>query len=51
MTLQTRKLPLFVKSQQAFNNAIKEVKAEGKTDIDSYPEITEEGKYLSYFSP
>ena len=34
----------FVKSQQAFNDAIKELKSEGKADINSYPEIEEEGK-------
>ena len=34
----------FTKSQQAFNDAIKELKSEGKGDIKSYPEIEEEGK-------
>ena len=34
----------FMKSQQAFTDAIKELKSEGKGDVDSYPEIEEEGK-------
>ena len=34
----------FQQSQQAFNDAIKELKAEGKGDVESYPEIEEEGK-------
>ena len=37
----------FLKSQQAFSDAIKELKAEGKADVDSYPEIEEEGTYIS----
>ena len=34
----------YSKSQQAFIDAIKELKSEGKGDIESYPEITETGK-------
>ena len=38
-----KKTTSFTKSQRAFNDAIKELKAEGKGDVDSYPEIIEEG--------
>ena len=42
----------FVKSQKAFVDAIKELKEEGKGDIQSYPEIAEEGTFfLSLSSP
>ena len=34
----------FTKLQQTFNDAIKELKSEGKADIDSYPEIEEDSK-------
>ena len=33
----------FTKSQQAFADALKELKAKGKAEIHSYPEIEEEG--------
>ena len=39
-----KKTSSFIKSQQAFGDAIKEFKAEGKADIDSYPEIEDEGE-------
>ena len=39
-----KKTASFTKSQQAFNDAIKELKSEGKGDVSSYPEIEEEGK-------
>ena len=39
-----KKTASFTKSQQAFNDAIKELKTEGKADVNSYPEIEEEGK-------
>ena len=42
----------FGKSQKAFIDAIKELKEEGKGDIESYPEIEEEGTFIpQYFSP
>ena len=34
----------FQKCQQAFIDALKELKSEGKGDVDSYPEIEEQGK-------
>ena len=36
-------LRYLTKSQQVFSDAIKELKAEGKADVDSYPEIEEQG--------
>ena len=42
-----KKTASFVKSQQAFSDAIKELKAEGKAQVDSYPEILEEGNIIS----
>ena len=39
-----KKTASFQKSQQAFIDAIKELKSEGKGDIEPYPEIEEEGK-------
>ena len=39
-----------LKSQQVFSDAIKELKAEGKADVDSYPEIEEEGTNISLFT-
>ena len=36
----------FKKSKEAFTNALKELKKEGKGDIKSHPEIVEEGKCL-----
>ena len=42
----------FIKSQQAFVDAIKELKEEGLGNIKSYPEIEETGTFVSqYFSP
>ena len=38
-----------MKYQQAFHDAIKELKAEGKADVDSYPEIEDEGMNNSFF--
>ena len=34
----------FKKSKEAFADALKELKQEGKADINSHPEITEDGK-------
>ena len=45
-----KKTASFVKSQQAFNDAIKELKIEGKGEVTNYPEITEEGKTWFYIS-
>ena len=39
-----KKTASFTKFQQAFNDAIKELKREGKAEVESYPEIEEEGK-------
>ena len=39
----TEKGTSFMKSDEAFNLAIKELKSEGKAEVHSYPEITEEG--------
>ena len=39
-----KKTASFQKSQQAFVDAIKELKSEGKGDVESYPEIHEAGK-------
>ena len=36
----------FAKSQQAFQDTIKKLKSEGKGDVDSYPEIEEDGKHF-----
>ena len=36
----------FQKSQKAFNDAIKELKAEVKGDVKSHPEIEETGKFV-----
>ena len=41
----------FQKSQQAFVNAIKELKSEEKGDIESYSEITETGKTWIHYKP
>ena len=47
--ISDKKTASFQKSQQAFNDAIKELKSEGKGDVKSYPEIVEEGKiFLSF---
>ena len=43
-----KKTASFVKSQQAFNDAIKELKIEGKADVESYPEILEEGTFNAH---
>ena len=50
--IMDKKTTSFMKSQQAFSNAIKELKSEGKADIDSYPEIEEQGTfiYLSFLT-
>ena len=40
-----KKTASFQKSQQAFNDAIKELKAHDKGDVESYPEIEEEGTF------
>ena len=37
-----KKTASFTKSQQAFTDAIIELKAQGKPDVDSYPEIIKE---------
>ena len=42
-----KKIASFLKSQQAFTNAIKELKAEGKADVESCPEILEQGNKFS----
>ena len=40
-----RRTASFIKSQKAFTDALKELKAEGKAEIHSYPEIEENGVY------
>ena len=39
-----KKTTSFIGSQKAFADALKELKAEGKAEIKSYPEIDEEGQ-------
>ena len=41
-----KKTASFSRSQQAFSDALKELKAEGKAQIHSYPEIEEEGTVI-----
>ena len=45
-----KKTASFKKSQQSFTDAIKELKANGKGDVESYPEIQESGRYLMLFA-
>ena len=40
-----KKTASFQKSQQVFLDAIKELKANGKGDVESYPEIIESGNF------
>ena len=40
-----KRMASFQKSQQAFVDAIKELKENGKADMDSYPEIEETGTF------
>ena len=47
--ITNKKTASFHKSQQAFADAIKELKANRKGDVESYPEIEESGK-CNFFS-
>ena len=46
--ITSKKTTSFQKSQQAFIDAIKELKENGKADVDSYPEIEEQGICLLF---
>ena len=42
----TEKGTSFIKSNEAFKVAIKDLNKEGKAEVKSYPEITEDGKWI-----